>query len=66
MTGFMPGFVHPFGGCDHVLAMLAVGAWAVRMGGPSLLALPPTYADKITAENATEDRAVPAPLELTL
>lgn len=28
--GFMAGFAHPFTGLDHLLAMLAVGAWSVR------------------------------------
>ena len=26
--GLLTGFVHPFGGPDHLLAMVAVGAWA--------------------------------------
>jgi urease accessory protein len=28
--GFLAGFTHPFTGLDHLLAMLAVGAWSVR------------------------------------
>jgi urease accessory protein len=28
--GFLSGFAHPFTGLDHLLAMLAVGAWSVR------------------------------------
>lgn len=27
-TGFIAGVVHPFGGLDHLLAMLAVGLWS--------------------------------------
>lgn len=34
------GFAHPFGGWDHVLAMIAVGLLAARRGGPSLAAWP--------------------------
>ncbi len=30
--GFMDGFTHPFLGADHLLAMLAVGAWSVLQG----------------------------------
>jgi urease accessory protein len=32
-TGLAQGFVHPFGGLDHLLAMVAVGAWAAQLGG---------------------------------
>ena len=31
--GLAAGFVHPFSGADHVLAMAAVGLWAVFVGG---------------------------------
>lgn len=34
------GFSHPFTGLDHLLAMLAVGIWAVQMGRQALWALP--------------------------
>ncbi|HJV01718.1 MAG TPA: HupE/UreJ family protein [Burkholderiaceae bacterium] len=36
--GFAAGFLHPFTGLDHVLAMLAVGIWSVRQ--PHARALP--------------------------
>lgn len=29
-AGFAQGFAHPFGGFDHLLAMIAVGLWAVQ------------------------------------
>lgn len=32
-AGFVAGIVHPFGGWDHLLAMLAVGVWAAQLGG---------------------------------
>ena len=32
-SGFMHGFMHPIGGLDHVLAMVAVGILAARLGG---------------------------------
>lgn len=41
--GFMHGLAHPFGGLDHVCAMLAVGLWAAQMGGRSLWAMPLTF-----------------------
>jgi urease accessory protein len=41
--GFLTGLAHPFIGLDHLLAMVAVGIWAVQLGGRSLLALPATF-----------------------
>ena len=37
---FSGGFVHPFLGMDHLLAMFAVGLWAAQLGGVSRWALP--------------------------
>jgi len=37
---FLAGFTHPFTGIDHLLAMFAVGLWAVRCGRGAVLALP--------------------------
>jgi urease accessory protein len=34
------GFVHPFTGLDHLLAMLAVGLWAAQLGGRWVWAVP--------------------------
>jgi urease accessory protein len=34
-AGFAAGFAHPFGGLDHLLAMLAVGLWAVQQAARS-------------------------------
>lgn len=39
----MHGFMHPAGGLDHICAMLAVGLWAVQMGGRSLWVVPLTF-----------------------
>src|SRR3546814_756717 len=30
-AGFGTGFSHPFGGLDHMLAMVAVGLWAIQL-----------------------------------
>jgi urease accessory protein len=43
ITGFAPGFAHPFSGLDHLLAMLAVGLWAAQMGGRARWAVPATF-----------------------
>ncbi len=38
--GFVEGFVHPFLGLDHLLAMVAVGLWATQLGGTALWRVP--------------------------
>jgi urease accessory protein len=40
---FAEGLAHPFSGLDHLLAMVAVGLWASRMGGRALWLLPLTF-----------------------
>ena len=40
---FLSGFAHPFGGLDHLLAMLAVGIWAMQQGGRALFAVPAAF-----------------------
>ncbi len=39
-ASFFAGFGHPLGGLDHLLAMLAVGLFAVRQSGSARYALP--------------------------
>jgi urease accessory protein len=39
-AGFAAGLAHPFTGLDHLLAMLAVGLWAVQSGSRPLYAMP--------------------------
>jgi urease accessory protein len=41
--GFAHGFVHPLGGLDHVLVMVAVGLIAAQIGGRALWALPLSF-----------------------
>jgi urease accessory protein len=38
--GFFAGAEHPLGGADHWLAMVAIGLWAVQIGGRALWLLP--------------------------
>jgi urease accessory protein len=40
---FVHGFVHPLGGLDHVLAMIAVGLLAVQLGGRALWFVPAAF-----------------------
>jgi urease accessory protein len=41
--GFVHGFAHPFGGLDHVLAMVAVGLFAAHLGGRALWLVPLSF-----------------------
>jgi urease accessory protein len=43
ITGIGWGLAHPFSGLDHLLAMIAVGLWAVQMGGRALWMLPVSF-----------------------
>lgn len=38
--GFTAGLLHPLSGIDHLVAALAVGLWAARLGGRALLWVP--------------------------
>lgn len=40
LDGLAAGLAHPFGGIDHLLAMIAVGAWAAQQGGRATWLLP--------------------------
>jgi len=41
--GFTHGFMHPVGGLDHVLAMVAVGLFAAMLGGRALWLVPAAF-----------------------
>lgn len=47
--GFAHGFWHPIGGLDHVLAMVAVGAFAVRLGGRAVWLVPTAFVAMMAA-----------------
>ena len=40
---FSTGFLHPLGGIDHVLAMVAVGLYATSLGGSAIWLIPVTF-----------------------
>src|ERR1700742_3769281 len=42
-SGFAQGFIHPLGGLDHVLAMVAVGLYAAMIGGRALWLIPAAF-----------------------
>ena len=41
--GFVDGLLHPLMGIDHLLVMLAIGLWAVMLGGRALWLLPVSF-----------------------
>ena len=41
--GALSGFFHPLAGLDHVLAMVAVGVWAIVLGGRAIWLVPLTF-----------------------
>ena len=43
LDGFAAGFAHPFSGLDHLMAMIAVGAWAAQQGGRAVWVLPVAF-----------------------
>lgn len=57
--GFLAGFTHPFTGLDHLLAMLAVGAWSVRQ--PNAKWLPATFIGMLMAGMASGMAGVSVP-----
>ena len=42
-ASFYQGFIHPLSGPDHLLAMLAVGVWAVQTGGRARWLIPAAF-----------------------
>ena len=42
-SGVLHGFMHPIGGLDHVLAMVAVGVFAFVLGGRALFLVPLSF-----------------------
>src|ERR1700674_985637 len=47
--GFSDGFLHPFGGLDHLLAMFAVGLFAAQLGGKAIWLVPGTFVTMMIA-----------------
>ena len=42
-TGAAAGFLHPFTGIDHLVAMVAVGIWAAQVGGRARWLVPGAF-----------------------
>ena len=51
-SGLMAGLMHPMGGWDHLLAMVAVGLFAAQLGGRALWAVPAAFVGLMIAGGA--------------
>jgi urease accessory protein len=51
-NGFVHGFTHPISGLDHILAMVAVGLFAARLGGRALLLVPLSFVSMMAVGGA--------------
>lgn len=49
LEGFRAGFMHPLGGIDHLLAMVAVGVWAAQQGGRAVGLVPFAFVGTMAA-----------------
>jgi urease accessory protein len=56
------GFVHPLGGIDHVLAMVAVGLLAAQLGGRGLWAVPASFVAAMAAAGLAGMSGVALPM----
>lgn len=59
--GFDQGLAHPFGGLDHMLAMIAVGLWAAQIGGRARWGLPAAFLGFMLVGGALGVAGVPMP-----
>jgi urease accessory protein len=59
--GFVPGFMHPFGGPDHLLAMISVGLWGAFLGPPLIQVLPIVFPALMVGGAALGMLGVPVP-----
>lgn len=56
------GLLHPLTGLDHLLAMVAVGAWSAQLGGRALYAVPLAFMAAMLAGGLIGFGQVPLPL----
>lgn len=60
-SGFASGFMHPIGGLDHVVAMVAVGLWGAFLGMPAIWLLPVVFPLVMAFGGALGVAGVPIP-----
>ena len=59
--GFAHGLIHPVGGLDHLLAMVAVGLHAALLGGRALWLVPATFVTVMALGGAVGAAGYPLP-----
>jgi urease accessory protein len=59
--GWVSGFMHPFGGIDHLLAMVSVGLWGAFLGRPLIHVLPVVFPAMMVAGAILAMFGVPLP-----
>ena len=59
--GFVAGVLHPLGGVDHLLAMIAVGLWGAFLGARLVVALPIVFPLLMVVGAVLGMRAMPLP-----
>lgn len=64
--GFAAGMLHPLTGLDHLLAMIAVGLWAGRVGGKAQWLWPATFMASMAAGYAVGIYGSAPPAELLI
>src|SRR5688572_17148307 len=60
--GLLSGFMHPMGGLDHVLAMVAVGVFAAVLGGRALWLVPASFVAMMLAGFALGANGIDLPM----
>lgn len=59
--GILHGFMHPIGGLDHVMAMVAVGMLAANLGGRALWLVPSAFVSMMVVGGVLGLTGVPLP-----
>jgi urease accessory protein len=59
--GLVSGFIHPFTGIDHLLAMVSVGLWGAFLGRPLVYVLPMVFPAMMVAGAIMGMFVVPLP-----
>jgi urease accessory protein len=59
--GLVSGFIHPFNGIDHLLAMVSVGLWGAFLGRPLIYVLPVVFPAMMVAGAIMGMFVVPLP-----
>lgn len=59
--GFLIGFIHPFSGFDHLVAMIAIGLWAAQMGGSARWKVPLSFVSVMAVSGLLSTFIAPLP-----